>query len=232
MDPQDFDHQLARALRRFVSQPDTSDTLELILELVTDTIENCDFAGVSLVHQDWIDTPAATNELLRRVDELQYSINEGPCLAAIREKHTVTSDDLAHDPRWPKWGPLMAQELGIHASMSFRLFTTESHSLGALNAYSLAPYGFDHEDVLHGQTIAAHAGVALAARLKENVIADDLHSWKMIGQATGIVMERFHLDAERACELLRRTAQDNHVELPQVARHVVETRQLPPVVDQ
>jgi hypothetical protein len=232
MDPQDYDDQITQALSSMVSQADTSDTLESIVELVTDTIENCHYAGVSLVHKDRIDTPAATDELLRRVDELQYSINEGPCLAAIREGHTVTSDDLAHDPRWPKWGPLIARELGIHASMSFRLFTTESHSLGALNAYSLAPYGFDHGDVLHGQTIAAHAGVALAARLKQNVMIDEVHNWKMIGQATGVLMERLHLDAESASELLRQSAQDNNVELPQVARHVVETRQLPPVFNQ
>jgi hypothetical protein len=50
--------------------------------LATELIPNCDYAGISMVHRNrTIDTPAATDELVKRGDELQYTLGEGPCLA-------------------------------------------------------------------------------------------------------------------------------------------------------
>jgi AmiR/NasT family two-component response regulator len=52
-------------------------------------------------------------------------------------------------------------------------------------------------------------------------------SRKLIGQAQGILMERYDLDQDRAFEVLRRYSRDSNVKLREVAQLVVDTRQLP-----
>jgi AmiR/NasT family two-component response regulator len=54
-----------------------------------------------------------------------------------------------------------------------------------------------------------------------------LDSRKLIGQAQGILMERFDLDDTHAFEVLRRYSQDSNIKLRDVAQIVVETRRLP-----
>ena len=49
-----------------------------------------------------------------------------------------------------------------------------------------------------------------------------------VGQAQGIVMERFGLTAEQAFDHLQRLSRDTGVGLLHVAEHLVETRDLPP----
>ena len=49
----------------------------------------------------------------------------------------------------------------------------------------------------------------------------------MIGQATGILMERFDLEPDRAFSVLSRMSQQRNVKLREVAEQIVETRQVP-----
>jgi AmiR/NasT family two-component response regulator len=54
-----------------------------------------------------------------------------------------------------------------------------------------------------------------------------LDTRKLIGQAQGILMERYGLDEARAFEVLRRYSQDRNVKLREVAEHLIANRQLP-----
>ena len=99
-------NQLAGAARALQDEPDTQRTLDRSVQVATDLIPNCTYAGISIVHRDGlIDTPAATSELVRRGDELQYEFGEGPCLDAIWHHDTVVSPDLTVEQRWPRWAP-------------------------------------------------------------------------------------------------------------------------------
>jgi hypothetical protein len=74
--------------------------------LATELIPNCDYASISMVHRiRTIDTPAATDELVNRGDELRYALDEGPCLDAIWHQDTVISANLAEEERWTRWAP-------------------------------------------------------------------------------------------------------------------------------
>jgi GAF domain-containing protein len=225
-DRYEFNRSLAEAARAMSEERGTQATLDRAVQMATDMLEHCDFAGLSLVRASGVDTPAATDEALRRIDELQYEMAEGPCLDALKQTDVVVVTNLAEDPRWPNWGPHIARELDIHSSMSIRLFTSE-HNLGALNCYAMKVDAFDGDDVLDGLVVAAHAAVALADTLEEDHLRRALETRRMIGEATGILRERFGLTTDQAFAVLRRMSQTHNIKLHQVAQTLVDTGTLP-----
>ena len=231
MDREVFEHQLADAVRELNDQSDPPHTLERMVEITPEFFDSCDYVGISLVERDRIRTPAASNEKLRELDELQYEIGEGPCREAIRSHATIIVEDLHADPRWPAWGRLMSEELGIRSSLSFRLFTRSDDTWGALNVYSRTPNSFTEEDVLHGQTIAAMCAVVLARSINDEHLARALETRTVIGQATGMIMERYGLDEQTAFNVLRRLSSQDNRKLNDLAQQVVADRTLPHVDD-
>ncbi|MBM7411871.1 hypothetical protein JOE38_001694 [Clavibacter michiganensis] len=85
----------------------------------------------------------------------------------------------------------------------------------------------DAADRAVAEEVAVHARIALAAWDTADDLALGLASRSVIGQAQGILMERFSLDADRAFQVLRRYSQDGNVKLVEVARRVVQTGALP-----
>jgi GAF domain-containing protein len=222
-----FERVLADAVRDLDAQADPPHTLQRLVELTPEFFPACDFVGVSLIERGEVRTPAGTNERLRALDESQFEIGQGPCRDAIRTHATVVVHDLATDPRWPSWGRAMVSELGIRSSLSFRLFTRPDRTWGALNVYSTEKDGFSDEDVRQGQTIAALAAVALARSINDEQLASALETRTTIGQAIGIVMERYQLDADHAFSVLRRISSQDNLKLRDLAAQVVATREVP-----
>lgn len=222
-----FERHLADAVRELEAQSDPPHTLKCLVDMTPEFFASCDYVGISLVERDRIRTPVATNEVLRELDEAQYELGQGPCREAIREHATVVVHDLDTDPRWPQWGRAMVDALGIRSSLSFRLFTRPDHTWGALNVYSTTPNGFGDDDVHQGQTIAAMAAVALARSINDEQLASALESRTVIGQAIGMLMERYGLDEDRAFDVLRRLSSQQNVKLRDLAAQVVRTRTLP-----
>jgi GAF domain-containing protein len=203
--------------------------LDKSVGLATELIDGCDAAGVSIVHaRKSIDTQAATSALVERGDSLQYELQEGPCLDAIWDQETVFSPHLASDNRWPLWGPRVVDELGVRSMLSFQLFTTED-TLGALNMYSKRPDAFTAEDRIEGLALAAQVAVAVAAAREVEGLNSALTNRTVIGQAQGILMERFDMDADRAFAVLRRLSQSRNIRLHSIAADVVTTRMVPGV---
>ena len=106
------------------------------------------------------------------------------------------------------------------------LFTTET-TIGALNLFDPEPDRFDADDVAVAQVLARHAGIALATSQRVENLELAIDARKLIGQAQGILMERFDLDADRAFEVLRRFSQDRNIKLREVAQRLIDTRKLP-----
>lgn len=84
-----------------------------------------------------------------------------------------------------------------------------------------APW-FDAGDEAIGSVLAAHAAAAILASRRDEDLQSAIASRDLIGQAKGIIMERFHVDAVRAFELLRELSQTTNIRLVEVARRIVD----------
>ncbi|HWJ82961.1 MAG TPA: GAF and ANTAR domain-containing protein [Nocardioides sp.] len=226
MDRYEFNRQLAAAARAMAEEDGTQHTLERAVRMATDLIGPCDLAGISLVRPDGIHTVAASDEELRLIDQLQVELDEGPSLDALRQTDVLTVTNLAEDHRWPHWGLHIARELDVHSSMSFRLFT-EDHTMGVLNLYAKQPDAFGNDDVLDGLVLAAHAAVALSGTLQQEQLTRAMETRRMIGEATGILRERFGLTSDQAFGVLRRMSSELNIKLHVIAQQLVDTGTLP-----
>ncbi len=231
MPSEQLTNQLAVAARDLGAE-NVKVTLEKAVALAVDLIVGCDSAGVSLVHRGKkLDTPASTDDSVLHGDKLQYDLQEGPCMDAVWDQEIVISPDLAHDDRWPTWAPRVVEELGVRSMMCIQLFTDEKR-LGALNLYSKRTDGFTHDGDSHeGLALAAHVAVALAAAQEIEHLETGLRNRAVIGQALGILMERFGLKEDRAFQVLQRVSSQTNRKLLLIATELVHTRRLPAAVD-
>ncbi len=107
--------------------------------------------------------------------------------------------------------------------LSFKLYTA-NRTAGALNLFAFKPHAFDGEDETIGTVLAAHAAAAILASREGEELQSALTTRDRIGQAKGIIMERYGVDDIRAFEMLRRLSQDSNTRLVEVAQRVIETR--------
>jgi transcriptional regulator with GAF, ATPase, and Fis domain len=223
----DFDERLAAIARELPHEPDTHHTLQRIVELAAANLDGEVYASVALVRQRrQVDTPASSDERATHADQLQYEANQGPCLDAIWEQDTFQIDDMTTERRYPDWARRVAEETGIRSSLSLQLFTSED-SLGALSLYSPQPEGFDPETRGEGLAFAAQAAVALRSAQHEQHLRAAMATRNLIGQAQGILMERYKLTAEQAFAVLARASQESNVKLRDVAQRLIDTRETP-----
>lgn len=208
--------------------PDAESTVEKITEYAQ-LATSCDDAGIMLVHaRQQIETAAATSERVGESHNLQIIHDEGPCLDAIEGDAVYVSSDISVDPRWPKWGPSVA-DLGLRSVLSVRL-ETKARRYGSLNLYAEEVGAFDDDDMAVAGIFVRHASIAIANAHNEQGLQIAIDARKLIGQAQGILMERFDLDADRAFEFLRRQSQTHNVKLRFVAEWVVDHRSEPDAV--
>jgi AmiR/NasT family two-component response regulator len=72
--------------------------------------------------------------------------------------------------------------------------------------------------------LAAHAAAAILASRQGEQLESALSTRDRIGQAKGIIMERFGVDEVQAFEMLRKLSQDGNTRLVDIAQQVIDTR--------
>lgn len=110
--------------------------------------------------------------------------------------------------------------------LSLQLFV-EGDNLGALNLYARVPNAFTDESEQVGPLFAAHAAIAYAGVRKEAHLANAIVNRDVIGQAKGILMERYKIPGERAFLLLSRASQRSNRKLHDVAEELVHSGIVP-----
>lgn len=220
-------HELAlrmAELARLVAGPRrVEDVLFDVTSEVMKLIPGVDAAGVLFVGKAGrFESVAGTSQLPHQLDELQMKYKEGPCLDAALDQTIVRTDDFRSEERWLKYAPAAA-EIGVLSGLSFKLYTS-GHTAGALNLFGLEPNAFDAEAETIGAILAAHAAAAIMASRQSEQLESALSSRDRIGQAKGIIMERYDVDDVAAFDMLRRLSQDSNTKLTEVAAKVIETR--------
>ena len=214
--------ELARSLQ---AEDETGSMLDRVTAAAVHVIPGVEAASISsVVGRRTVISEHATADLPRVVDAIQTELGEGPCLSAIYEEQTVRVPDLRHEQRWPEFAR-RAHDSGAGSMLSFQLFV-DGDNLGSLNLYNYAAAGFDDESEQVGLLFASHAAVAYAGAKKIDELQVAVTSRDLIGQAKGILMERYSLDGDHAFQLLVRISQSTHRKLRDIAHELVTTRHL------
>jgi GAF domain-containing protein len=217
----DVPDEILRMSQLINSPHDVDAQLELLVQMARASMPEIDHAGISIAYRDGrVETKAATGDLVRELDELQYSLGEGPCLHAITDEPVVKVEYAERDQRWPEFIP-NAVAHGLRSQLGVRLYVDEKER-GGLNLYSTSSDTIDPESEHFAEVIASYAAQALGrVRVKEKM-DNALSSSRTIGTAIGIVMERYRLEPDRAFIYLTRVASDSETKLRNVAAQLVE----------
>lgn len=227
MRAQDPGDRFAAIARELQNQATEAATLDRIGTLAMETIQGCDHAGITVLdRRERISTVTATDDVVGAADAQQYDLGEGPLLDVLAQQDGVISQDLANDDRWPRWGKWIHDNLGVESMLCFQLFTTV-RSYGALDMYSNRKDGFDDHDRTVGLALAAHAAVALASVHEEEHLNIAVINRTIIGQAEGILMERYDLTADQAFAMLVRVSQEENRRVNILAEELITTRRTP-----
>lgn len=217
--------ELARTLEK---QPNLQATLDAIVHAAVATVPGAMEASISEVQRrQEVKTLAATGELPRSVDHAQYDLGEGPCLDTLYQEVTIRLSDLAAEERWPRF-VARARELGVASMLGVQLFV-DGEDLGALNLMSRRPGAFDDESEHVALLFASHAAVALSGERVRGNLKVAMSTREVIGQAQGILMERFKVTGELAFHMLIVVSQKSNRKLREVAEDLVATGHLPEV---
>jgi GAF domain-containing protein len=211
--------RLGDIARELQHKEDPDSMLNGIVHAALELVPHAADASVSLVTgRRTIDSRAASSDLPRRVDALQSETGQGPCLDASYEKRVVSVPDLSSDARWPDFSR-QAFKLGARSMLSFQLFVNGDH-LGALNLFGKDVNVFDAESERIGALVAAHAAVAVAGSQQVSQLTLALDTRDLIGQAKGILMERYKITAQQAFLLLSRASSELNIKLRDVAEQL------------
>ncbi len=222
--------ELAAALQ----PPGVQFSPEALVRAAEQCVPHADAAGLTV----WPDgapprTIGLKDSIPHKVDQIQYSAHEGPCLDAAVGDDLVRVDDLAVDQRWPTFSSAVVERYGIHSMFSVRL-QLETNVRAALNFYARAPHVLTDDDLVAGAIFATFVALSLevqSARTEAEHMRIALQNSRQIGTATGILMARGLVTSDEAFEQLRQTSQHLNRKLRDVARDVVETGELPRVAD-
>jgi hypothetical protein len=200
--------------------------VEAVTQLALERVTSARAASITTVSHGRFTTAAATDEVARRADRIQYDLGYGPCIDAIVDQTVYQPKDLAQDGRWPEYGRRVVEELGLHSMLSFRMKLEAAGVIAGLNFYGQEPDAFDDHDLAEGLLLTTHAAQAVsAAHLRDRVenLERALSSNRDIGTAVGVLIAQHKLTREQAFDLLRIASQNTNRKLHEVALDVIDT---------
>jgi hypothetical protein len=228
--------QLTALSNELFSSEDLFTIAGRVADLSTGCIPGAVASGVTLFEGVRPLTHVATDDVATRLDRHQVDEGEGPMALAVELGEPVVVGDLRQEARWPSFREL-ATELGVAGVVACELAVSRGRawqSLGALTVYAGVAGALDGDAIDAVALFAAHLSIVAAFdRDRHDVVRREaalhraLGTRDVIGQAKGILMERQHLTAGDAYDVLRRTSQRLNVKLSELSTRLAETGELP-----
>lgn len=223
----DLAASLSQLSRLSASRFGLVELLTKVATMAVQAIPGADGAGLTLLEPNHADIIVKSTDFVREIDDIQYSIGQGPCISAVQTGTTMRSGSLGGDPRWPRFGP-RAGRLGVHSVLSLPL-STPGGVVGAMNVYAHIKDAFDERSEQLGEFFAVPAAISVvnaqilaqSERLAAQLQAA-LTSRPLIDQAIGILRSRSGDTAAEAFTRLQQMSQHEHIKLTAVAAALVE----------
>ena len=213
--------EMARSLHE--ESPET--LLPAIVQAAVELIPGAEEASLSVVvSRKNIQCQSPSSDLPEKLDAVQMELGEGPCLHAIYDQHTVSVPTMSAETRWPRFAE-QAMASGVRSMLAFQLYVHRDN-LGALNLYSSQDQAFTPESELIGSSLASHAALALAESQKVGQLHQAVATRDLIGQAKGILMERYKITGHEAFLLLVRASTHTNRKLYEIAGTLVHSGEL------
>jgi len=202
------------------------DLMQAVADLAARAVPAASTCGITLSENGRVITVASADPLARLLDELQYELDTGPCLEALRTGIVVSADDLSLETRWNGY-PALAVVHGIRSVLSNPLLVG-GRSIGALNLYARDPHAFDADSRLAAVQLTALAAATATAAMRhydEATLSDHLRralsSRSAIDQAIGIIIGMQRCQSDVAFNMLRTVSQNRNIPLRLVAADLV-----------
>ena len=215
-----------RLAQQLSAAGDEEARLHVAVDAAVSLVTRCDHAGFTINESGRLATRASSDDLVRRANQRQAELGEGPCLEVRRDHNTLVSPALALERRWPTWASRVHDDLGVDSMMSLLVYTDEQ-SFGALSLYCGRACQFDADDVAVAQALAGQLSVMMTAERQIDQLGLGMHNRNIIGQAQGILMERLDITADQAFDYLRRVSSHSNRKVAVVAAEIAHTRKLP-----
>ena len=223
----DLQDSLSRLAKLATGLLPLEDSLTRVAQYAVRAIPGAEGAGLTLLEENRSDTIVSTADFVAQIDDIQYSLGQGPCVSAVADRKIVLSGSLGGDQRWPQFGSRVAR-LGVHSVVSLPLITDEG-VVGAMNVYAHGKNAFTADAGRLGELFAVPAAIAVQnaqvlAQTKRlaSQLQVALSSRGVIERAVGIMMSRSGGTEAEALDRLRTLSQHQHEKLPVVAQSIVQ----------
>jgi len=213
---------MASRIADSVSGKDLDDTLQSLTRAAVEMLPGVDEATITIRHENGdLRSHGFTADFLRELDSWQFDHSEGPCYDGVTHNAFSVCADLRNDPRYPGYGD-RAVAAGIRSQAGLRIFES-MRTVGGLNIYSRSA-GALADVAFLVELFSEHARSALAYATQIDGLRDAIAARQVIGQAVGIVMERFDLSEDRAFAFLTRLSSHRNLKLRVVAQELIDDR--------
>jgi hypothetical protein len=153
------------------------------------------------------------------LDGAQQAAGHGPCLDAVNAQTPIRSSDLGTDVRWPRFA-VTATSAGVHTVLSCPMDMPGATG-AALSLFGSQPGAMGIRADAAAAMLAHHAAIVLFTAEHERQFKAALATRDVIGQAKGMIIERFGVDSARAFAMLKKMSQQTNTPVRQLAAGVV-----------
>ncbi|MEU1569685.1 GAF and ANTAR domain-containing protein [Streptomyces collinus] len=190
--------------------------LRTAVRLAVHLMPGAEHAGISVIERgNKLRTLAWTDEVVRSAESRYTGREQHGLWDQLWNNPVAQITDSEADDGWD-----VLAALGLRSALSLRL-RADRRRLTVLTAYARKPGAFDEEATRVGRLFSAHVSIALDSATVREQLTEAMHTRDLIGQATGILMERQGIDAAAAFESLVRASQRENVKLRDLARRIV-----------
>ena len=161
--------------------------------------------------------------------DAENDVGQGTCLQAWEQWQQIVTEDVTGDARWLAVGEVLRQRQVQARAVVCTPMEVAGRKVGVLTLVSEQPrFGqADDQDIaVLARVFAAHAAVALAGRLRHDDMTAALGSRDVIGQAKGILMERFKITSPAAFAMLVAASSRTNTKLAAICERLADTGEL------